>query len=208
MTASSASSTSSAATSSPRACGRPTAPGGGGDFQLRLPAKRLDAGIARLSRVAHVRERSQGVLDITSERNVSRERLQEARAERVSLLDRLAAAESDTEVAALQAQINNINASIGRYRADLSRVLRRARFALVSVTLVAAAKDEQVAPGDDGKWTPGDALRDAGRVLEVAAGVLVIIGAVLIPLLLLGAAVVVTRRVMARRGRERALDAV
>lgn len=181
--------------------------GGGGEFQLRIPTDRLDEGIAQLSEIAHVRERSQGVLDITSERNVSRERLQEARAERVSLLTRLEQAITQTEVDALQAQINNINAAIGSYRADLRRVLRRAQFAVVNVSLVAAGKNETVVPGAD-KWTPGDALKDAGRVLEVIAGVLLIVGAVLIPIALLAGAILATRRVAGRRGRERALDAV
>ena len=181
--------------------------GGGGSFQLRIPTDRLDDGIARLSRIAHVRERSQGVLDITSERNVARERLEESRAERVSLLQRLEEADTDLEVDALQQQIAVINDAIGRYRADLQRVVRRAQFAAVDVTLMAAGEDEVLVP-DDGKWTPGDALRDAGRVLEVIAGGAVVTAAVLIPLLLLGAAGLATRRFAGRRGRERVLDAV
>ena len=181
--------------------------GGGGSFQLRIPTDRLDDAISRLSKVAHVRERSQGTLDITSERNVARERLEESRAERVSLLRRLEDADTDFEVDALQQQIAVINDAIGRYRADLTRVVRRAQFAAVDVTLMAAGEDEIIVP-DDGKWTPGDALRDAGRVLEVIAGGAVVALAVLIPLLLLGGAALVTRRFTGRRGRERVLDAV
>ena len=85
--------------------------------------------------------------------------------------------------------------------------MRRAQFAAVDVTLMAAGENEVLVP-DDGKWTPGDALRDAGRVLEVIAGGAVVTGAVLIPLLLLGAAGLATRRFAGRRGRERVLDAV
>lgn len=181
--------------------------GGGGSFQLRVPADQLEEAIARLSRIAHVRERSQGVLDITSERNVARERLEESRAERVSLLNRLEEADTDLEVDALQQQIAVINDAIGRYRADLTRVVRRAKFARVDVTLMAAGDDEVIVP-DDGKWTPGDALRDAGRVLEVIAGAAVVIGAVLIPLLLLGGLALIGRRMTDRRGRRRVLDAV
>lgn len=181
--------------------------GGGGSFQLRVPTDRLEDAIARLSRIAHVRERSQGVLDITSERNVARERLEESRAERISLLRRLEEADTDHEVDALRQQIAVLNDAIGRYRADLRRVVRRAQFAAVDVELVAAGADEVIVP-DDGKWTPGDALRDAGRVLEVIAGVVVVAVAVLIPLLLLGGAALVTRRVAGRRGRQRVLDAV
>ena len=181
--------------------------GGGGSFQLRVPTDRLEDAIARLSRIAHVRERSQGVLDITSERNVARERLEESRAERVSLLQRLEEADTDYEVDALQQQIAVLNDAIGRYRADLRRVVRRAQFAAVHVELMAAGDDEVLMP-DDGKWTPGDALRDAGRVLEVIAGVALVTLAVLIPLLLLAGAALVMRRVAGRRGRQRVLDAV
>ena len=42
---------------------------------------------------------------------------------------------------------------------------------------------ETAAPGD--RWTPGDALKDAGRVLEVIAGVLVIGLAILLPIAIL-----------------------
>jgi uncharacterized protein DUF4349 len=181
---------------------------GGGDFQLRIPTDRLDDGLARLSRLAHVRERSQGVLDITSQRNVARERLQEARAERVSLLKRLEDATTDTEVAALRAQLRDVNDRIGHARAALTQVKRRAQFASVSVTLLAEGDEGEVVPIDDGKWTPGDALRDAGRVLEVLAGVLVVVGAVLIPLALLVALIAAMRRAAGHRGRKRVLDAV
>jgi hypothetical protein len=64
-------------------------------------------------------------------------------------------------------------------------------------------------PGDDGSsWSPGDAWRDAGRILEVAAGVALIALAVLLPLSLVALAAWVAARQVTRRRRERALDAV
>jgi hypothetical protein len=63
-----------------------------------------------------------------------------------------------------------------------------------------------VAPPLGGRWTPNDALHDAGRVLEVSAGVAVIALAVLIPLGLVGALAAVAGRMVVRRRRERALE--
>ena len=63
------------------------------------------------------------------------------------------------------------------------------------------------AAGNDGAWTPGDALDDAVRVLEVFAGVAVVGVAVLAPLALLGLAAGFAARGARRRRREQALEA-
>lgn len=181
---------------------------GGGDFQLRVPAPRLDDALARLSRLGHVRERQQGVQDITAERNTARDRLDEASAERRSLLRRLGAATTDNEVTSLRARLRDVNATIATDRAALKRVTTRASYASVSVTLAAQPRKGAVGPVDDHRWTPGDAARDALRVLEVAAGVVLLIAAVLVPLALLGGLAVAGRRYAGQRGRERALDAI
>ena len=181
---------------------------GGGTYVLRLPVENLQDGLTQLGRLGHVRERSQAVQDITSERNVARDNLREAKAVRVSLLKRLAEADTDAETAVLRAQLRDVNNQIGIYRGQLRNVERRAAFARVSMTLTAEDKKGAAAGKNDDQWAVGDAFKDAGRVLEVVAGVLVIALAVLIPLLLLALAVVMTRRVLGRRGRERALDAI
>ncbi len=167
---------------------------------------RLDDALARLSKLGHVSERTQGSQDITAQRNVARDRFDESVAERRSLLARLGKATTDNEVASLKARLRDVNAAIAANQAALERVLRRARFASVHVTL--QAKRGAVAPVDDGKWTPGDALRDAGRVLEVAAGVLVVVGSVLLPLALLALLGLAASRLTGRRGRDRMLETV
>ena len=58
-----------------------------------------------------------------------------------------------------------------------------------------------------GPWTPRDALGDAGRVLEVAAGVALVALAVLLPLALLALIAWPLGRAVQRRRREGALDA-
>ena len=63
------------------------------------------------------------------------------------------------------------------------------------------------AGGDDGTWTPADALDDAVRVLEVFAGIAVVGAAVLAPFALLGLGAGFAARGMRRRRREQALEA-
>jgi hypothetical protein len=63
----------------------------------------------------------------------------------------------------------------------------------------------QPAPGG-GSWSPGDAARDAVRVLEVSAGVALVGLAVLVPLALLGAAGGLAAGAYRRRRREAALQ--
>jgi Tfp pilus assembly protein PilX len=59
--------------------------------------------------------------------------------------------------------------------------------------------------GESGAWTPGDALDDAGRVLEVTAGIVLVVGAVLAPFVVLALLAAGGGRVVRRRRREAAL---
>jgi hypothetical protein len=181
--------------------------GGGGDFLLRVPTARLDTVIARLSKLASVRGLQRTAQDITAEHTSARSRLATARAERRSLLRRLARAVTDAEVASLKAQLRDVDARINAARTDLARVNNRAGFANVAVTLTADPKASGSST-DDSQWTPADAAKDALRVLEVVAGVALVALAAGLPLALLALLVVLAVRWSTRRGRERALDAV
>ncbi|HVL94287.1 MAG TPA: DUF4349 domain-containing protein [Solirubrobacteraceae bacterium] len=180
--------------------------GGGGEYLLRVPTRRLDTVLAELARLAQVREQRRETRDITAQHTSARRRLQDARAERRSLLRRLEGATTDQEAESLKAQLREVSRRIGIARTDLARADNRASFSNVAVSLFADASAG--AAGDDGRWSPGDALRDAVRVLEVAAGVAVVALAVLLPLGLLVALAMLAARWAARRSRERALDAV
>jgi hypothetical protein len=175
-------------------------------FELRIPSSQLQRALRDLSRLAHVRERTQATEDITSSVVSARDRLQDARAERASLLRRLARADTDAESARLRARLRVVSRDIARHKGALSRVENRARYANVSVQVVA---DRSAGPADDGgAWSPGDALRDAGRILEVAAGVAVVAGAAILPLALVAALAWLAGRRAVRRRREATLDAV
>jgi hypothetical protein len=176
----------------------------GGDLQLRVPSNRLDTAIQRLSKLAKVRDLSRRAQDITSQVVSARDRLTDARTERVSLLRQLAAATTVNETESIRARLEIVSQEISAANTSLKRVKNRANFANVSVELVAKRGGSNGASG--GAWTPGDAFGDAMRVLEVAAGVAVIAAAVLLPLLVAWLLGWLARRGFMRRRRERALD--
>ena len=184
-----------------------SAGGGDGSFELRIPTRNLDAAMAALSRLGKVRERSQRSQDITAAVVSARSRLKDARTERTSLLRQLGDAATVTATQAIRARLRIVSREIEQARAGVRRVGNRAAFSSVTVMLVA---DGSVAVPEDEEdnWTPGDAANDALRVLEVAAGVALIVLAVVVPLALVVALAAVAARWSRRRRREHALDAV
>ena len=179
--------------------------GSGGSFELRIPNARLNRALADLSELARVRERTQATRDITAETVSARGRLREAQREREGLLRALANATTINETDAVKARLRAVDARIASARASVRRLANRASYANVSVELVADRRATGAA-GDDGRWTPGDALADAVRVLEVAAGIAVIVLAIALPLALLAALAALLARMLGHRRRERALD--
>ena len=182
--------------------------GGNGDFELRVPTARLDTLMGRLSRLAAVRERADRSHDITAEAVSARKHLTDARAERSSLLRQLGNATTLAETAEIRARLEIVSREIESAKAGVRRVNNRANFSTVTVSLIA---DESAAPpakDDDSGWSPADAARDALRVLEVIAGVVLISLAVLGPLAILALLVAGSARWTTRRRRERALDAI
>ena len=180
----------------------------GGDFELRIPTRNLDAAMAALSRLGAVRDRQQRSEDITAQSVSARSRLKDARTERKSLLDQLADADTVTEAGAIRARLRLVSNEIEVAKAAVRRVDNRANFATVSVALVADSDAGGAAGSGDDGWTPGDAARDALRVLEVAAGVAVIALAVALPLALVAILAGLALRTGRRRRRDHALDAL
>jgi hypothetical protein len=183
--------------------------GGHGTFQLRIPTRNLDAAMAALSRLAAVRERSQRAEDITAQAVSARSRLEDAKTERTSLLKQLADADTVPETESIRARLRLVSSEIEQARAEVRRVNNRASFSTVAVTLVAdRSAAAPAAEEDDGAWTPGDAWGDALRVLEVIAGIALIVLAVALPLALVAVLAAIALRLLRRRRREHALDAV
>jgi len=178
----------------------------GGTFELRVPTARLPKALADLSRLAHVRERTQASRDITARSVSARERVREARLEREGLLRALARATTLNETESIRARLRTVNRALEAARASVRRVDNRAAFANVSVALV-ADRGSAGAAGEGGRWTPADALDDALRVLEVAAGIALIVLSIVLPLAILAGLARAAARLGGRRRRERTLDA-
>jgi uncharacterized protein DUF4349 len=180
-----------------------------GQFELRVPERKLQAALSRLSRVAKVRQRTQAAQDITGAVVSVRERLKDARTERRSLLRQLAAATTPNQTSSIRGRLRLVSGQIAAAKRDLGRVQTRASRSTIAVTLLA---DRRSTGGDEddgaGGWTPADAFDDAVRILEVTAGVLLVAVALLLPLGLVGLLVWLAARQAAQRRRERALDAV
>jgi uncharacterized protein DUF4349 len=175
-------------------------------FDLRIPTDRLDDALAALSKLGHVAERRQNLVDVTGSFTSAQDRLSDARAERRGLLRALGRASSEQHVDSLRARLRNVRSQIARYDGELDALRRRADLSRVSLTVRgdgSAAADET----GSGSWSPGDAAGDAVRVLEVMAGVLLIALAVAGPLALLAALLALGVRAGRRRRREAALDA-
>jgi hypothetical protein len=175
---------------------------GSAQFRLRIPTRRLDDAIRRLSRLAHVGSLSQNGNDITEPFISAASRLSDALSERKALLRALGKATTAAQIESLRARLRANRSEIAAYKGELNGLRRRADFANVEVAVEGTGKKR----GGTGGWTPEDALHDAVRVLEVAAGVALVGLAVLLPFALLGALGGLAARATRRRRREQALD--
>jgi hypothetical protein len=181
--------------------------GGGGTatFVLRIPAARLDAAMADLTRLGGVRAIEQSSQDLTGTYDATRARLDDARTRRRAIVRALATA-SGREADRLRTRLRTATARVQRLEREQRALRARTTYATVDLTVTGGDRGAATPPLDDGPWTPGDAWRDARRVLEVAAGVLIIAATVALPLGLLALLGAMTARSLRRRGRDAALD--
>jgi len=171
---------------------------------LRIPSDKLDTGLSQLSRLANVRGRSQQAEDVTDQRAALEAAVRDARADRDGVRARLRKAVTDSERSKLRAQLDRATRRVTQRQRQVAELGQAVSFATVDLTIVGDRRSGAAPAGD--RWTPGDAIGDAVRVLEVIAGVLVIALAVLLPVALLAALAAAASRVIVRRRRERALE--
>ncbi|MEK6277723.1 MAG: DUF4349 domain-containing protein [Actinomycetota bacterium] len=176
----------------------------GADFLLLIPSSRLSSALADLSALAEVRSRQESTQDITAPFVTARENLRDARAEAEGLLKQLAQADTEAERESVKAQLRIVRGRIAAFRSQVRNLERRADFSRVSLSVV-TGDESVVVPSDENQWTIPDALGDAGRILAVAAGVALVTLAVMLPLMLFGAAAWLGHRAYLRRARQAAL---
>jgi hypothetical protein len=172
----------------------------GAQFALLIPGAELQATVADLSKLAHVRSRTEGSLDVTGPFVTARERLADARAERERLLRRLESATSSTQAEAIRAQVRTVDERLASARREVGSISRRVRFSHLQLSVVG----DGTAPASD--WGLDDAWHDAVDVLAVLLGAALVGLAALLPIALLAAVTWLAYAALRRRGRERALD--
>jgi Domain of unknown function (DUF4349) len=174
--------------------------GGDGDFSLRIPSDEVRPALRDLAGLAPVIHQTQEGRDVTREHVTARDRLQAARAERRSLLRRLAAAQTDAEAEAIRRRLDLVSGEINGLRAQLRNLRLRTDYAVVGVHLSAGEGGSGAASG-----SLDDAVDDAGGLLIGLAGVLIRVLAVGIPLALIALLAWLAARGVRRRRRESAL---
>lgn len=188
-------------------------PGGDyADFSLGIPTSRLQDALDQLSRLryADVVSRTDATEDVNDRYLSDEQRLADARTLRTSLLKQLAAATTTTQIDSLEAQIHDAEASIASRQSALRRLQRRIGYSSVNVQVNQSPIVYPLAKRASGTGhglTLARAAHDAGRVLIVAAGVILIGLAALVPVGLLLALAAWIARWLRRRRREQALDA-
>jgi hypothetical protein len=179
---------------------------GSANLQLTVPAASLGQTMTELSRLAHaqVTSRTDGIQDVTDEYGAAQRRVGDAQARRTGLLKQLANAQTTGQINSLNAQIRDADAAIAAARTAVASLNQRINNVQITVTINAAPA---VPVAHSSTFTIGKAAHDAGRVLVVAAGVALIVLAVLVPVALLAALLWWAGALARRRRREQALDA-
>lgn len=150
-----------------------------GNFELRVPARRLQDALAQLSKLGDVRARTQAGQDITRRFVSVGDRLEGARAQKASLLSRLEEADSDTEAESIRRRLDLTSAEINGLRGQLRQLRLRSNYASVSVTLE-RANDGEPTGGDGLGGALGDGVRSLSDSIELMVrllGVLLVPGA-------------------------------
>jgi len=178
-------------------------------MQLSVPSSALSQTMTKLSQLtyAHVASRTDNSQDVNNQYVQAKRRLADAQALRTSLLKQLANAITTEQVDSLKAQIRDAERSISSDESALAALNHRIAYSNISLTIFAGSQPPVTAThhGSSG-FTLGKATHDAGRVLVVAAGVLLIGLAVLLPVAAIAALAWWVGGMVTHRRRERALD--
>lgn len=180
------------------------------NITLSVPESELAATMTRLSalRFASVVSRTDASQDVTGSFDADGRRLADARALRTSLLRQLADAVTQAQIDSLTARIHDAEATITRDEHAIASLTHQIDRSQIDLSIDEAGVP--IAPGvatGGGGFTLHRALHDAGRVLVLTAGVILIGLAALVPVALLAALLVWFAALLRRRRREVALDA-
>ncbi len=177
----------------------------GADFDLLIPSARLGDALAAFSAIDEVRTRHEATTDITAPTVALDEQLQDSQAKVDGLLAQLATAESEPEREAIEIELSHERHHAAVLRGRLDKLQRRADYSRVSLRIESGPSSNT----SGGGWGIDDAFHDAGHILAIAAGVILVGLAVLAPLALIACLAWLAwlaQRLWLRARRERALD--
>jgi hypothetical protein len=179
----------------------------GATFSLLIPSGKLNDALASFSQIAEVRSRHDETNDITAPTVGVTEELRDSNASIEGLLKELGNVETEAERESVEARLREERRRHASIRSSLDHLHKRASLSEVSLRIVTDHGAGVVPPskGDGGGWSVGDAAHDAGHILTVAAGVLLIALAILAPIALIVLIFWTLNRFRVRRLRERAL---
>jgi Domain of unknown function (DUF4349) len=183
-----------------------TAGATGASFSLLIPSRKLDDALATFSSIAEVRQRHDATDDITAPTVNTAEELADSNASIDGLLKELGDVETEAERESVEARLREERRHHAAIRASLEHLDKRASMSEVSLRIVTDhGAGVTLGGSDSGNWSVGDALHDAGHILTIAAGVLLIGLAVLAPIALIALLIWLAARFRLRRLRERTL---
>lgn len=173
----------------------------GANFDLLVPSANLGDALAAFSAIDEVRARHEATDDITAPTVNTSEELRDSRARIDSLLTQLSAADTETEMNVIEAELARERHHAARLRAQLEELEQRTDFSRVSVKI----ETSESSTDSGGAWGISDAFGDAGHILGIAAGVTLIGLALLTPLALIALLAWLAQRAWVRTQRKRAL---
>jgi Domain of unknown function (DUF4349) len=174
----------------------------GASFDLLIPTAKLADAMAAFSEIDQVRSRHEATADITAPTVAAAERLRDSRARIDGLLAQLSSAETESERELVEAELGSERRHAAALQAQLAKLHKRTSFSHVSLRIETGGP---TAPSGSGGWSLGDALHDAGHILAIAAGVVLVALAVLGPIALIALLAWLAQRAWVRRSRRRAL---
>jgi hypothetical protein len=172
----------------------------GGSFVLRVPTRELQSTLADLSKLGHLRARSENGQDLTSSYNSVQDKLGDALVERRTLKLRLQRAKG-AKAEAIRERLASLNAELRGLSSQMHQLRSRTAYSTVSLTLEA----EKDGAGGTGAGGTGAAWHDALHTLEAMLNFAVRALAVLLPIGLVAGLAGLGGRALRRRRREAAL---
>ena len=166
--------------------------GSGGSFTLRVPQRQLQATVADISKLGHLKARSESGQDMTAPYNDVQDKLGNALIERRALKLKLRHAKG-AKADAIRLRLATLNAAIDSLNGRMRDLKQRTVYSTVNVTL---EESKDTAGGTGAAWD------DAQNTLEGMLNFAVRAFAVLLPLTLLGGLAALGTRSLRRRRRE------